>query len=211
MWHTVCSGNTKFFLMKMRFLVSIVAFCSLAMLMAFVPLGKKKKPVKKSVVSKIKVVPVIKEAEDDNPYYIIVDKSDYELKVFDDEGWFATYPIVFGSKDLSDKMKEGDRKTPNGSFKVIIKKIHPKWGPELLLDYPNDESYQRFNDRKAKGLLPRGAKIGGGIAIHATRPEEEWTIDNFYNWTDGCVSVKYTEMKDLFSYIPIGTQVTIQP
>lgn len=197
--------------MKMRFLVSIVAFCSLAMLMAFVPLGKKKKPVKKSVVSKIKVVPVIKEAEDDNPYYIIVDKSDYELKVFDDEGWFATYPIVFGSKDLSDKMKEGDRKTPNGSFKVIIKKIHPKWGPELLLDYPNDESYQRFNDRKAKGLLPRGAKIGGGIAIHATRPEEEWTIDNFYNWTDGCVSVKYTEMKDLFSYIPIGTPVTIQP
>lgn len=197
--------------MKTRFLISIVVFCSLTMLMAFVPLGKKKKPAKKSVVSKIKVTPVIKEAGDDNPYYIIVDKSDYELKVFDDEGWFATYPIVFGSKDLSDKMKEGDRRTPNGSFKVIIKKIHPKWGPELLLDYPNDESFQRFNDRKAKGLLPRGAKIGGGIAIHATRPEEEWTIDNFYNWTDGCVSVKYTEMKDLFSYIPIGTPVTIQP
>jgi len=60
-------------------------------------------------------------------------------------------------------------------------------------------------------LIPKTAKIGDGIAIHATRPQEEWTIDNFYNWTDGCVSVKYTEMKDLFSYIPVGTQVTIQP
>jgi len=146
----------------------------------------------------------------ESPYYIIVDKSDYELKVFDEEGWYATYPIVFGSRDLGDKMKEGDKRTPDGKFKVIIKKHHPQWGPELLLDYPNEVSYQRFNERKSKGLLPRNAKIGNGIAIHATRPQEEWTVDNFYNWTDGCVSVKYTEMKDLFSYIPVGTPVTIQ-
>ena len=146
-----------------------------------------------------------------NPYYIVVSKKDYELKVFDDEGWYATYPIVFGSRDLSDKMREGDRRTPTGTFKIVLKKIHNKWGPELLLDYPNAESYRRFNERKSKGLLPANARIGDGIAIHATRPEEEWTVDNFYNWTDGCVSVKYTEMKDLYSYIPVGTPVTIKP
>ncbi|MEJ7627666.1 MAG: L,D-transpeptidase [Ferruginibacter sp.] len=173
---------------------------------------KKKKPVKKNVAFKNvnSSLPVDQKLVE-SPYYIIVDKSDYELKVYDDEGWYATYPIVFGSKDLSDKMKEGDKKTPNGNFKIILKKIHPKWGPELLLDYPNDVSYQRFNQRKSSGVLPKNAKIGNGIAIHATRPQEEWTVDNFYNWTDGCVSVKYTEMKDLFSYIPVGTKVTIQP
>ncbi|MEO7523502.1 MAG: L,D-transpeptidase [Ferruginibacter sp.] len=190
--------------MKLRFLLpSILLLCILA-LMAFVP-GNKKKP------SKVHHSLKAGKKAGENPYYIIVDKSDYELKVYDEEGWYATYPIVFGSKDLSDKMKEGDKKTPNGSFKIILKKIHPKWGPELLLDYPNQESVQRFNDRKAHGIIPKNAKIGNGIAIHATRPEEEWTIDNFYNWTDGCVSVKYTEMKDLFSYIPVGTSVTIQP
>lgn len=144
-------------------------------------------------------------------YYIIIDKSDYELKVYDEEGWYATYPIVFGSKDLGDKMKEGDKKTPDGQFKVIQKKIHPKWSYELLLDYPNQTSIQRFNERKQRGLLPKNARIGNGIAIHATRPQEEWTVDNFYNWTDGCVSVKYSEMKDLYSYIPVGTPVTIKP
>ncbi|MEO6583350.1 MAG: L,D-transpeptidase [Ferruginibacter sp.] len=165
----------------------------------------KKVPAKKIVpASQRKPLP-------ESPYYIIVDKSDYELKVYDEEGWYATYPIVFGSKDLSDKMREGDKKTPNGNFKVVLKKIHPKWGHELLLDYPNQESVLRFNQRKAKGVIPANAKIGNGIAIHATRPQEEWTVDNFYNWTDGCVSVKYTEMKDLFSYIPVGTSVTIQP
>lgn len=172
--------------------------------------GKKKKPLAKPRTAKVAAKkPAVKDSTD-NPYYIIIDKSDYELKVYDDEGWYATYPIVFGSKDLGDKMKEGDKKTPDGKFKVVLKKIHPKWSYELLLDYPNDESYRRFNQRKASGAIPKNAKIGNGIAIHATRPNEEWTVDNFYNWTDGCVSVKYTEMKDLYSYIPVGTPVTIQ-
>lgn len=198
--------------MKYRFLLSSFALSSLLALMAFVPSGHKKRSSKNHPVAaspKATVTPPKTNIE--NPYYIIVDKSDYELKVYDAEGWYATYPIVFGSKDLGDKMKEGDKRTPNGSFKIILKKIHPKWGPELLLDYPNEESVHKFNERKEKGLIPKNAKIGAGIAIHATRPEEEWTIDNFYNWTDGCVSVKYTEMKDLFSYIPVGTPVTIQP
>jgi murein L,D-transpeptidase YafK len=196
-------------LIRFNYLFLLFAFSALV---SFTP-GKGKKNKSGSKSSKTGVVKKAKTTVADsveNPYYIIIDKSDYELKVYDDEGWYATYPIVFGSKDLSDKMKEGDRRTPDGKFKVILKKIHPKWGPELLLDYPNDMSIKKFNERKAKGLIPKNATIGNGIAIHATRPDEEWTVDSYYNWTDGCVSVKYTEMKDLFSYIPVGTPVTIQ-
>jgi murein L,D-transpeptidase YafK len=196
--------------MKKTILFTAPLLASLVLLMAFVP-GKKnsKRWAVKSAKAKKFVKPGKAKAE--NAYYIIVDKSDYELKVYDDEGWYATYPIVFGSKDLSDKMREGDRRTPNGKFKIILKKIHPKWGPELLLDFPGPSDVTKFNDRKRKGLVSKTAKIGGGIAIHATRPEEEWTVDNFYNWTDGCVSVKYSEMKDLYDYIQPGTEVTIQP
>lgn len=146
---------------------------------------------------------------DENPYYIIISKKDYELKVYDDQGWYATYPCVFGSNDLRDKYVEGDKRTPDGKFKVLLKKIHPQWGFELLLDYPNEESIEKFKERKAEGLIPKNARIGGGIAIHATRPQEEWTVDYYQNWTDGCISLKYTEAKDLYSYIPVGTPVTI--
>lgn len=145
----------------------------------------------------------------DNPYYIIISKKDYELKVYDNEGWYATYPCVFGSNDIRDKYMEGDKRTPEGKFKVLIKKIHPKWGFELLLDYPNEESVRKFKARVAEGVVPRNARIGSGIAIHATRPQEEWTVDYYQNWTDGCISLKYTEAKDLYSYIPVGTPVTI--
>jgi murein L,D-transpeptidase YafK len=172
--------------------------------------GKKKSRRKQAPTAEVKKPVIVTKDTVHNPYYIVIRKSDYELKVFDEEGWYATYPVVFGSKDLSDKMKEGDKRTPDGSFHVILKKIHPQWGPELLLDYPNGESYQKFANRKEQGVIPASSKIGGGIAIHATRPSEEWTVDNYLNWTDGCISVKYTEMQDLFSYIPVGTPVTIQ-
>ncbi len=199
--------------MKPLRLTQLVFGVTCIALVSFTPTGKKRKKAQRSsgvAIASIKKT-IVKKDSVENPYYIIVDKSDYELKVFDKEGWYATYPIVFGGKDLGDKMREGDKRTPEGNFKVVLKKIHPEWGPELLLDYPNNETLQRFNERKAKGIIPKNAKPGGGIAIHATRPQEEWTVDNFYNWTDGCISAKYSEMKDLYSYIPVGTPVTIKP
>ena len=131
-------------------------------------------------------------------------------KVTSKDGWLVTYPVVFGSNDMNDKYMEGDKRTPEGHFKVLLKKIHPQWGPELLLDFPNEESIRKFSERQAKGLIAKSARIGNGIAIHATRPQEEWTVDYYQNWTDGCISLKYSEAKDLYSYIPSGTPVTIQ-
>ncbi|MEO7768033.1 MAG: L,D-transpeptidase family protein, partial [Ferruginibacter sp.] len=120
-----------------RFYVLIV-FCLLFGIMAFVPTTNQMR-VAKTTAGKLSTSGNTPSAKPgDNPYYIIIDKSEYELKVYDEEGWYATYPIVFGSKDLSDKMRDGDKKTPDGHFKVIQKKIHPKWSYELLLDFPND-------------------------------------------------------------------------
>ena len=142
--------------------------------------------------------------------YIIIDKSDYELNIYDDDGWYATYPVVFGSKSLDDKMMEGDRKTPEGSYKIVSKRPHEKWGKILLVDYPNATDIQKFNQRKAKGLIPGNAKIGGGIGIHGTWPRDEMVVDYFQNWTNGCISMKREEINEVYSIIPLGTKVTIR-
>ncbi len=42
------------------------------------------------------------------PLKIIIDKSDYELSVYDSKGWYATYPVVFGNDPMKDKSMEGD-------------------------------------------------------------------------------------------------------
>lgn len=141
---------------------------------------------------------------------IVIDKSNYELIVYDAEGWYATYPVVFGSKSLEDKMMEGDRRTPEGSFKITTKRPHDKWGKIMLIDYPTKDSWQKFNQRKSQGVIPKTAKIGGGIGIHGTWPRDEMAVDQFQNWTQGCISMKLEHVYELYDYCPVGTKVTIR-
>lgn len=143
------------------------------------------------------------------PVYILVDKRKYELSVYDAQGWFATYPVVFGNNTLDDKKMEGDRNTPEGSFKIANKRIHDKWDRYMGLDYPTKESLERFALRKQRGEVPSWAKPGGGVGIHGTWPDDDYVVDNYKNWTNGCISLKRSDVEDLYSFLPIGTPVTI--
>jgi murein L,D-transpeptidase YafK len=143
-------------------------------------------------------------------YYIVIDKSDYELHLFDQKGWLSSYPVVFGNNDQGDKLMQGDRKTPEGTFTIIQKKHHSYWYRFMLLDYPNEDSYARFKDRKARGLIPAGAQIGGGIGIHGTLHKQDYMVDKYYNWTLGCISLKRADIEELYNLIPDSTTVTIR-
>jgi murein L,D-transpeptidase YafK len=142
--------------------------------------------------------------------HILVIKSNYELQVFDKEGWYATYPAVFGSKSLDDKMVQGDRKTPEGTFHITSKRPHEKWDKIMDLDYPTQADIAKFNERKAGGLIPRSAKIGDGIAIHGTWPHDEIAVDAYQNWTNGCISLKCEDMDEVYTIAPVGTKVEIR-
>ncbi len=133
------------------------------------------------------------------------------MKVFDSTNeCLAVYPVAFGNKDLGDKMVQGDRRTPEGKFKICLKRKHSKWSRFLLIDYPNAESMARFNQRKAAGLIPADSQIGGGIGIHGTWPNEDYAIDRSQNWTEGCISTKNRYIEELFEVLPVGTQIEIR-
>jgi murein L,D-transpeptidase YafK len=141
---------------------------------------------------------------------IVVIKSNYELQVFDENGWYATYPAVFGSKSLDDKMVQGDRKTPEGMYHIVSKRPHEKWDKIMDLDYPTTADIAKFNDRKAQGLIPKSARLGDGIAIHGTWAHDEVTVDAYQNWTNGCVSLKNEDMEEVYRITPVGAQVEIK-
>lgn len=144
------------------------------------------------------------------PVSIVIDKSDYELYVYDAKGWYATYPVVFGNNSLADKKMEGDRNTPEGSFRIASKRVHDKWTRFLGLDYPTPESLARFNERKRRGEIPSSARPGAGIGIHGVWPHEDFVVDRYKNWTNGCISLKNSDVEDLYRYVPVGTPVTIR-
>lgn len=143
------------------------------------------------------------------PVHVVIIKSSYELKVYDQDGWFGTYPVVFGSKSLGDKMMEGDRKTPEGTYHIASKRPHEKWDKMMLIDFPLKSDYDKFNQRKASGLVPKNAKLGGGIAIHGTWPHDDMAVDLFQNWTNGCIALKNEDVDELYDLLPVGTTVTI--
>ncbi len=141
---------------------------------------------------------------------VVILKESYELKVYDQDGWYATYPVVFGSKSLDDKMMEGDRKTPEGVYHIASKRPHEKWDKMMLIDFPTQTDLEKFKERKEKGLIPRNAKIGGGIAIHGTWPHDDMAVDLYQNWTNGCIALKNEDIDELYELLPIGAQVVIR-
>jgi lipoprotein-anchoring transpeptidase ErfK/SrfK len=83
----------------------------------------------------------------------------------------------------------------------------------MLLDYPNEASWNKFHELQNAGALPAGATPGGGIGIHGV----EWNSgirDNYVegriNWTLGCVSMKNSDVSELYDIIKVGTPVVIR-
>lgn len=143
--------------------------------------------------------------------YIVIEKGKFVLNVFNaKDELLLSYPVVFGNKNLGDKMYEGDRKTPEGTFYINGKRVHDKWCKFLHIDYPNEESYKKFEARKAAGEIPAGATIGGSIGLHGTWPDDDISIDKGDNWTSGCISTKNQYINELYEIIPDGTKVIIK-
>ena len=141
---------------------------------------------------------------------LVIDKSDYTLKVFTADTLVKTYAVVFGGNPVEDKEKEGDRRTPEGVFGVRDKYPHRNWSKFIWIDYPNAASWEKFNQQKAAGIIKEGETIGGEIGIHGVPEGKDNMIDEKRNWTLGCISMKNADINEIYPYITKQTQITIQ-
>lgn len=141
-----------------------------------------------------------------------VDKSDRTFDVYADDSLLKTYPCVLGERPVGDKFHQGDRKTPEGTFTFRSKRVHDAWHKFIWVDYPNAESWRRFNERKAQGLIPAGKDIGGEIGIHGVPDGYDRWIDAGQDWTWGCIALKNADVDEIYPYIrPEKTVMVIDP
>ncbi len=151
---------------------------------------------------------------DASKVFLLIDKSDYRLYIYEDVTLLKIYKVVFGNNDKSDKFVQGDRRTPDGTFHILSKRYDGRWSRFMLLDYPNEEARRKFQDRMANGLIPRGADIGGGIGIHGVEYAtgiRDYYVDRRINWTLGCISLKNGDINELYDVVKVGTPVVIRP
>lgn len=141
---------------------------------------------------------------------ILVEKTNYLVAIIYKRQRIRQYRAVFGPDRLIDKMREGDRATPEGWFKVVSKRNHDTWQKFILLDYPNETSYKRFQERKKEGLIPSNATIGHSVGIHGVAQSGKEMIDYGIGWTDGCIALKPEDIIDLERFIKPGTRVYVR-
>jgi murein L,D-transpeptidase YafK len=141
-----------------------------------------------------------------------VDKSERTFDVLAGERLLKTYPCVLGEAPVGDKFQQGDRRTPEGTFTFRSKRVHDKWHKFIWVDYPNAESWRRFNERLSSGVIPAKAKIGGEIGIHGVPDGMDHWVDASEDWTWGCVALKNVDVDEIYPYIrPQRTVITIVP
>jgi murein L,D-transpeptidase YafK len=149
---------------------------------------------------------------------IVVFKSKRRLELYSNDNLVRVFRVGLGTSPVGDKVRQGDRRTPEGKFYICIKNSKSKYYLSLGLSYPNEEdaerglrdgliNRERYNDIlsaiKGKRTPPQNTALGGEIFIHGHGSEDDWT------W--GCVALDNRDIRELFEAVPLGTTVVINP
>ena len=120
---------------------------------------------------------------------IIIEKSKRRLSLYSGNNLVRTYRIGLGLSPIEDKIKEGDRKTPEGSFYIFTKNDKRAYYLSLALSYPNAEDATRgirdglinreqydqiVNAVHSKTVPPQNTPLGGEIYIHGNGSQATW-------------------------------------
>lgn len=153
-------------------------------------------------------------ARDPLNWAVMVYKSRHQLVVYFQGHFYKSYDAVFG-RNLDHGTKEwaGDRRTPEGVYRIIRKRPNRRWRYFLQINYPNNYDHAQYEDLVSEGEVPRirGRAIGegGAIGIHGT--DEAILNSGKVDWTTGCISVDNGAIDELEALLPIGTLVIIKP
>ena len=136
---------------------------------------------------------------------IIVKKSERVLYAIKDDKVIKKYNIALGKKPNGHKKVEGDKKTPEGYYFIDGKNAKSKFFLSLHTSYPN------FHDKQI--ALKNKVNPGEHIAIHGLPPLNllaQYLFDGA-DWTDGCIALNNSDMKELWDLTEEGTQILIRP
>ena len=148
---------------------------------------------------------------------IVVTKSKRSLQLYSASTVVRTYRVALGLSPVEDKIRAGDRRTPEGDFYICMKNSHSQFYLSLELSYPNQKHADRglrdglitraqYNQivsaLNRKRVPPQNTRLGGELFIHGNGSQRDWT------W--GCVALDDKDIRELFDVLPVGTPVTIE-
>lgn len=135
-------------------------------------------------------------------------KTDRVVQLLHRDQVIRTYPMRLGFDPIGHKVKEGDGKTPEGTYILDWRNPKSAFYKSLHVSYPNVQ-----DQAKAKQL---GVSAGGDIMIQGSATSSQ--IEKFpslmkylprNDWTWGCVAVRNIDMDEIWTLVDDGTVITI--
>ena len=132
---------------------------------------------------------------------IEVFKSKRILIVYHNDKIIKKYPIDLGFDPKGPKRIEGDGKTPEGKYIINVHNPNSAFHLSLGVSYPSakDTAYAKL----------AGKPPGGEIFIHGQPNNGKKKKGS--DWTAGCIALKNSHIRQLYSMIKNGTEIYINP
>ncbi len=143
-------------------------------------------------------------SRENNDYSVVIDKSRHVCMVFRSGSLVRSFPVNLGVNGFNQKIASGDCATPEGQYYVVRKQGvgYSRYYKGLMLNYPNEQDRQRFQQAKSSRQISASAHIGGNIMLHGEGGKDK-------DWTLGCVALSNQDMDTLFDLAQVNTPVTI--
>jgi murein L,D-transpeptidase YafK len=136
---------------------------------------------------------------------VLIEKKKRRLTLISNGEAIKTYKIALGGNPVGPKERQGDNKTPEGTYTIESRNRYSDFHLSLRISYPNEKDKKR-----AKEL---GVSPGGDIMIHGIKNGLSW-VGGFHteiDWTEGCIAVTNEEMEEIVRLVHNGTPVEIRP
>ncbi|MEW6720597.1 MAG: L,D-transpeptidase family protein [Thermodesulfobacteriota bacterium] len=136
---------------------------------------------------------------------VLIEKSARRLMLISQGEVLKSYKIALGGNPIGPKERQGDGKTPEGTYFIDARNRDSQYHLSLHISYPNEK------DRKRAREL--GVSPGGDIMIHGIKNGFSWIGDahSKIDWTKGCIAVTDEEIVEIAGLVPDGTVVEIRP
>jgi murein L,D-transpeptidase YafK len=136
---------------------------------------------------------------------VVVRKSERTLYLMKGRTVLRSFKVALGLEPEGHKLREGDFRTPEGSYALVERNPDSDYFLSIRISYPNSADTRRARNR---GYAP-----GGAIMIHG-QPNVPTRSAEYYrrtDWTDGCIAVSNSDMVDIWLMTTRNTPIDILP
>lgn len=136
---------------------------------------------------------------------VVVYKGERKLVLLAGDKEVRSYKVALGGEPVGAKARQGDHRTPEGSYVLDQRNPNSHFYKAFHISYPN------ATDVAAANKL--NVNPGGDIMLHGLPKEYAWVgkAHVLHDWTDGCIAVTNEEMDEIWKLVHVGTPIEIKP